>query len=296
MLDLWLKSFLVFLNSVLWQSLRMLSARERHLAPAPRHHTHAAAEKRVLSTRPLDSCSHHQAASALYRTLLVPTCHHSNTLPAPRLIRELQPFSHKKVKTWKNLNPIFKQHRTRGTVFPALAAGHPPAWTCFLASAPRGQPLPTSPIIHRVNKNGFGLNRRPVSCLKPTGGIVRSPVSHVHPPFIHRSHVVTPASALNTLTAWLLNPTKTLSCREKKKDIHHNVVKLHPPAQREWGDRRTNHSIMVLLGSEAAGVQVWAEDGGCRRERVFLSGTTLAPLPSSPEASDNRRVTAKPHF
>lgn len=40
--------------------------------------------------------------------------------------------------------------------------------------------LPTSPIIHRVNKNGFGWNKHPVSWLKPTGRIVHNTDSLMH--------------------------------------------------------------------------------------------------------------------
>lgn len=48
--------------------------------------------------------------------------------------------------------------------------------------------VPAHPIIHRVNKNGFGWNRRPVSCLKPTGRIVHNTDSLMYILIFHRSH------------------------------------------------------------------------------------------------------------
>lgn len=72
-------------------------------------------------------------------------------------------------------------------MFHALHAGHPPAWLVFGFGTTRAA-LPTSPIIHRVNKNGFGWNRRPVSCLKPTGRMVHNTDSLMNILIFHRSY------------------------------------------------------------------------------------------------------------
>lgn len=92
--------------------------------------------------------------------------------------------SRRRVKLTKSLNQAFGLAPNVLHYFPCSTCrastcmhGRPFIFLFFYSvfgPVPRGQPLPTRPIIHRVNKNGFGWNRRPVSCLKPTGSIVHS--------------------------------------------------------------------------------------------------------------------------
>lgn len=59
--------------------------------------------------------------------------------------------------------------------------------------------LANCPIIHRVNKNGFGWNRLPVSCLKPAGRIVHSTDPLMYILIFHRSYFL---SCNTNLQAW----------------------------------------------------------------------------------------------
>lgn len=93
-----------------------------------------------------------------------------------------------KVRIWKKKKKknLFGGIRNVPGFFHALHAGHPPALP-FFGFGTTSAALPTCPIIHRVNKNGFGWNRRPVSCLKPTGRIVHNTDSLMYILIFHGS-------------------------------------------------------------------------------------------------------------